>query len=218
MALTFPLSTAQFMDLLPIKEMTFELSEALETDETGGGEILTADLGARLWQGEIALGDMTPDEADTALALIDLLRRAGGSFMVHDRARPWPRSDWQGAALATFSPTIYALHASTRELRLAGVPAGYALRPRDGLAFAYGSNPTRFALHRVVQGVAANGAGLTPQIEVVPNIRPGASVGTAIQLIKPACKAVIVPGSYQPGRRKARLTTGASFRWQQTLR
>ncbi|WP_323041581.1 hypothetical protein [Gemmobacter sp.] len=218
MALTFPLSTTQFMDLLPIKEMTFELSEAMETDETGGGEILTADLGARLWQGEIVLGDMTPDEADTALALIDLLRRAGGSFMVHDRARPWPRSDWKGAALATFSPTIYALNAAPRELRIAGLPVGYVLRPRDALAFSYGSNPTRFALHRLVGSVTANASGIVPQTEVVPNIRPGATVGAAVQLIKPACKAVIVPGSYQPGRRKARLTTGASFRWQQTLR
>lgn len=218
MALTFPLNTAQFMDLLPIREMTFDLSEAMETDETGGGEILTADLGTRLWQGEIILGDMTPDEADTVLALIDLLRRAGGSFMVHDRARPWPRADWQGVGLGGFSPMIHALHASSRELRVTGLPPGYALRPRDALAFSYGSNPTRFALHRVVAAVSANGSGLTPQIEVVPNIRPGASVGAAVQLIKPACKAVIVPKSWQPGRRKARLTTGASFRWQQTLR
>lgn len=218
MALSFPLSTAQFMDLLPIREMTFELSEAMETDETGGGEILTADLGARLWQGEIILGDMMPDEADTALALIDLLRRAGGSFMVHDRARPWPGADWQGAGLSSASPTIHALASSTRELRLAGLPAGYVLRPRDALAFSYGSNPTRYALHRLVAQVTANGSGITPQVEVVPNIRAGATVGAAVLLIKPACKAVIVPGSYQPGRRKARLTTGASFKWQQTLR
>lgn len=218
MAYSFPLSTAQFLDLLPIKEMTFELSEAVETDETGGGEILTADLGTRLWQGEIVLGDMLPDEADDALGMLDLLRRAGGSFMVYDRGRPWPRADWQGAALAGASPVLHTVAASTREIRIAGLPPGYQLRRRDAVAWAYGANPTRYALHRLAAPVTANGSGLTPLVEVVPNVRPGASTGVAVQLVKAACKAVIVPGSYQPGRRKARLTSGASFKWQQTLR
>lgn len=218
MAYSFPLATAEFMDLLPIREMSFELSEAMETDETGGGELLTSDLGTRLWQGEILLGDMTPDEADDALGMLDLIRRAGGSFMVHDRARPWPRADWQGAAISGASPVLHTIAASTREIRLAGLPAGYQLRRRDCLAFSYGAGPTRFALHRLAAPVTANGSGLTPLVEVVPNIRPGASTGAAVTLVTAACKAVIVPGSYQPGRRKGRLTTGASFKWQQTLR
>ncbi len=218
MAYVFPLAAADFMDLLPIREMTFELSEAVETDETGGGEILTADLGTRLWQGEITLGDMLPDEADDALGMLDLLRRAGGSFMCHDRSRPWPRSDWQGAAVAGASPVLHTVAASTREIRISGLPAGYQLRRRDAVAFSYGANPTRYALHRLAAPVTANGSGLTPLVEVTPNIRPGVSTGAAVQLIKPACKAVIVPGSYQPGRRKARLTSGVSFKWQQTLR
>lgn len=218
MALTFPLALAAFVDVLPIKDMTFSLSEAVETEETAGGEILTAELGTRLWQGEIVLGDMEPDEADHALSLLDLLRRAGASFLCHDRARPWPRADWQGAALAGHAPTLHSVAASTREVRLAGLPPAYSLSPRDALGFAYGTNPTRFALHRLVAPVTSDGTGLTPLVEVVPNVRPGWVAGAPVQLVKPACKAIVVPKSFQPGRRKARMTTGASFRWQQTLR
>jgi hypothetical protein len=218
MALLFPLGVAAFMDILPVKDMTFMLSEAVETEETAGGEILTAELGTRLWQGEITLGEMDPDEADHALSMLDLLRRAGASFLCHDRARPWPRADWQAAILSGHAPTLHGVAASTRELRLAGLPPGYALSHRDALAFSYGTNPVRFALHRLVASVEADGAGVTPMVEVVPNVRPGWTAGAAVQLVKPACKAIVVPKSFQPGRRKARMTTGASFRWQQTLR
>lgn len=218
MPLSFPLSVAGFMDILPVKDMTFELTEAVETEETAGGEILTAELGTRLWQGEISLADMLPDEADHALAMLDLLRRAGASFLCHDRARPWPRADWQGASLTGFNPVLHSVAANARELRLGGLPPGYALSRRDALAFSYGTNPARFALHRLVGPTAADGSGLTPLVEVVPNLRPGWSAGAVVQLVKPACKAIVVPKSFQPGRRKARMTTGVSFRWQQTLR
>jgi hypothetical protein len=150
--------------------------------------------------------------------MLDLLRRAGASFLCHDRARPWPRADWQGATLTGFNPVLHNVAANARELRLGGLPPGYALSRRDALAFSYGTNPVRFALHRLVGPVVADGSGLTPLVEVVPNLRPGWTAGAAVQLVKPACKAIVVPKSFQPGRRKARMTTGASFRWQQTLR
>lgn len=218
MPYSFPLSLAQFVDILPIREMTFDLPEAVEMSETGGGEILTADLGTRLWQGEVQLGDMLPDEAAEALAMLDVLRRAGGSFMVHDRARPWPRADAGGVLLGAAIPTIHSVNANLREMRLGALPGGYQLRRHDYLAFSYASGPVRHALHRIAAPATANGAGTTPFFEVSPNIRPGWTAGATVALVKPACKAVIVPGSVQPGRRRARLTVGATFRWQQTLR
>ncbi len=62
MALSFPLSRAAFMDLLPVQRMTFDIPETLSQTRTRGGEILTADNGARLWQGEITLGQITRGE------------------------------------------------------------------------------------------------------------------------------------------------------------
>ena len=81
-----------------------------------------------------------------------------------------------------------------------------------------GASPTRFALHELVAPVSADAAGLTGMVEVVPPIRPGAAVNSAVTLVAPACKAVVVSGSYQPGRQRGSLVEGVSFQFIQTLR
>ena len=217
MAFAFPLTAAQFMDILPIRDMVFDLPEAMEASETGGGEIMTADLGTRLWRGKISLDSMTSLEADEVMSRLDVLRRTGASFLAHDPRRPGPRMDVDGALLGAASPTLDAVLPNGRDIRISGLPPGYALRHHDYIAFNYGTNPVRRALHRLAAPATANGAGLVT-VEVSPNIRAGASVGAAIRLIKPACKAIIVPGSVQPGQHKATLTVGVSFDWIQTLR
>ena len=218
MAYSFPLSVAQFFQLLPIRELTFDIPEAMEMSETGAGEILTADLGTRLWRGEVQLGDMDPDEAAEVLPLFDVLRRSGASFMVYDVGRPAPRADLTGSILGGAAPKLHTVSATSREIRISGLPVGYELRRHDYLAFSYGASPTRFALHRLAAGAIANGAGLTPLFEVSPNLRPGWALNADVTLVRASCKAIIVPGSFQSGRRKARLTTGAGFKFVQTLR
>jgi hypothetical protein len=220
MALSFPLSVAQFMSLLPVAEITFDIPESRTIDETGGGEVLTSSYGTRLWQGEVALGDMEPPEADIALPLLDVLRRDGASFMAYDVSRPAPTLDPGGIWLTTTggAPKLHTVDANGRDLRISGLPAWYRLQPRDYLAWSYGSSPTRFALHRVVTAAVADATGLTPLFEVSPSIRPGWVVNSDVQLVRPACKALIVPGSVQIGRRSAALVKGAGFKFIQTLR
>ncbi|AWX93295.1 hypothetical protein DPM13_09830 [Paracoccus mutanolyticus] len=184
MAYAFPLTVAQFADILPIRELAFDIPEALELSETGGGEVLRADLGTRLWRGTVALGDMTSAETDEVMAMLDVLRRANGAFMFYDVRRPGPRLDPNGAILGAVSPTLMAINANLRDIRLQALPASYGLRRGDYLAFTYGSNPTRYALHRIAQPATANASGQTGWIEVSPSIRPGAVAGTAVSLIK----------------------------------
>lgn len=221
MAFTFPLTTAQFMSILPIQEITFDVAEALEMSETGGGEVLMADLGTRLWRGKVSLGDLTQDEAADVLPMIDILRKAGTSFMAYDVSRPGPRYDVTGTLLGAASPVLFQVHANMRDIRIGGLPNGYRIRPYDYVAFAYGTNPVRYALHRAVIQRIATADGTTGWFEVTPNIRPGfvaGASGAAVTLLKASCKAVIVPGSFQPGRRKATMTSGVSFDFIQTLR
>jgi hypothetical protein len=54
-------------------------------------------------------------------------------------------------------------------------------------------------------------------LEVVPNLRAGAVAGLTISLIRPACKARLLPDpTYGAGRQA--LSRGASFDFIQTLR
>lgn len=220
MALTFPLAGAQFFAALPFREdgLQFGLNSGVQSSQTQGGEIIVADVATRLWGGTVSLDTMRNDMADGVLAKIEALTYAARTFMAHNPRRRGPIADPMGAILGASMPQIHTLDANTRELRLIGLPAGYVLSPGDMLAFSYGAVPVRFALHRLVGGCVADGAGLTPLVEVVPNIRPGAAIGAAVTLIRPACKALVVPGSVSSGNRGRRHTSGIGFSFIQTLR
>ena len=217
MALPSLLSRAQFIDLMPISEQSHYLPESMELNRTGAGEQLSADLGDRLWQGEITLGRLLRTEAGRPEVLIDLIRQSGRSFLVYDTRRPAPLLDPNGTILGASTPTINTLGGDPRELRIGGLPATYVLSAGDYLSFTYGTSPVRYALHRVVTTTTAV-AGLTPLFEVTPAIRTGALTGAAITLLKAHCKAVIIPGSVKVGVGRRTITDGIGFGYVQALR
>lgn len=217
MAYTFPLATSDFMDLLQIQQIGFDCPEQVEMSQTGGGELLRADLAPMLWTGEVRFGAMTRIEMADPDVLLDLLRPAGRTFYAYDTRRPAPLADPSGAILGASTPVINTI-VSARELRLGGLPSGYQLTRGDYLAFDYGTSPVRRALHRVVAAtVTTAGTGITPAFEVSPPLRAGAAGGAAVSLFKAACKAVIVPNTIDKGKTTRTTNQDMSFRFQQTL-
>lgn len=217
MALTFPLSLDQFFGGLRILECTFRLPAATVHSRTRGGEVLTAEIGVRLWSARVTLRSLTHREASAALAKLELLEGAGASMMV----MPWPlcglADDPDGAKLEGRSPVISQLAVNNRELRISGASPGLAISAGDFIGVPYGS-PVRFGLHRVVTGRVSNASGaLTQSIEVVPPLRPGAVVGGPVTLYRPACKAIIEPGSVEHGSMRGNRREGISFSAIQTL-
>lgn len=217
MAQSFPIPAAAFWGGLRVASATYSLGETLSHSRTRGGEILVADQGARLWTATLELWQARHDAADGLMAQVEALQMAGASLMVHPLPRPGPILDPEGVVLGTATPLIASLAANARELTLSGLPAGYVLSPGDMLGFSYGS-PSKHALHRIVVGATASVGGVTGPLEVVPYIRPGASVGTPVSLLRPAMKALIVPGSVNPGQMQGIWRRGLSFSVIQTLR
>jgi len=217
MLLAYPLPLAEFADILPVAELSFQLPEAVSQSRTLRGEQLSAEVGDRLWQGRVTLGRLTRGEAGRAEVLIDVVRQnSARSFLIYDRFRANPRSDPAGTLLGAAAVSILALGADARLMALAGLPAGYTLSAGDHLSFAYGALQ---ALHRVVATtVTANGAGQTPMFEVIPAIRPGALPGAAVQLRRACCKAVVVAGSVEEAVRRSTISEGLAFDWVQSLR
>ena len=217
MALAYPLSFAQFLGALRVEEVTFRLSHPQEHTRLGDGTIISASLGASLWTGSIRLAQANHPRHAQMEALIALMDQPGATFLCHDPRQIGPASDPTGTSLGSRIVTIHSVAANLRELRITGLPAGYQLTAGDMLGFQYGSNPVRHALHRIVVGGASSSSGLTPMLEVVPNLRPGVVAGLQVQLIRPACKARLLPApSYGSGRQA--LSRGASFDFIQTLR
>lgn len=211
------LTLTQFFGPL-VKEVgaRFYLPGARQNSRTAGGEVLSAVMGNSLWHGEVSAVAQGRQAVETLQAQFEYIDQTGESFLVHPRLCS-PAADPGGSKLASAAPTIYALPSDAFKIRLDNLPDGYTLKRGDFLSFQYGTDPTRYALHRVYSSsVSADSAGRTPQITVVPHIRPGAVVGAAVTLIKPVCKAVIVPGSISwPGNSSLERV---SFEFIQTLR
>ncbi|MBN8291025.1 hypothetical protein JI664_03515 [Rhodobacter sp. NTK016B] len=193
MALSFPLGLDAFFGGLPVRTSTFHLPASLAISRTRGGAIKTARVSERLWQGQITLPVQRHAEAARIEALISVLCEPGRSFFVHPRPLFAPRLDPTGAGLGGATPGIESVADGGRELRIAGLPPAYVISAGDFLSFAYGSNPVRYGLHRVVAGAAANASGLTPMVEVTPPIRPGAAAAAPVTLVRPYMKAVLAP-------------------------
>jgi len=217
MALTYPLSYTQFLGALRIAEVTFRLSHPQEHTRLGDGTVISASLGASLWTGTIRLAQANHPRHAQMEALLALMDQPGATFLCNDPRQIGPANDRTGTILGNRAVTIYSVASNMRELRITGLPAGYALSAGDMLAFQYGNNPVRYALHRIVVGGTASSTGLTPMLELVPNLRPGAAAGLTVSLIRPACKARLLPEpTYATGRQA--LSRGASFDFIQTLR
>lgn len=213
MAFSFPLTTAQFLNQLRVQSARFWLPESATMESTEGGEIFTAARGPRLWQAEFSLPPGHHATVDGREAQLSMLAQSGRSFFAYDPRRLGPAADPTGAGLAGYSPTITS--ATAREVTISGLPPNYRISQGDYLGWSYGSNPVRYALHRSVWGVVATAGGVLT-VEVTPNIRPGAA--GAVSLVQPVCKMILVPGGYSPGAGAGVITTGATFRAQQTLR
>lgn len=215
MAFSFPLTSAQFIDLLLVQSARFWLPSSVSMESTEGGEIFTAERGPRLWQAEFALAQGQHHAVDAREARLELLAQAGRSFFAYDPRRTGPAADPTGAGLSGYSPVISSTTA--REVTISGLPPGYQISRGDYLGWSYGTSPVRYALHRAVTAPVANGSGVAV-VEVTPNIRSGTSAGAAVSLVRPVCKMILVPGSYSPGAGQGVLSSGATFRAQQTLR
>jgi hypothetical protein len=215
MALTFPLPVTWFTGL-PVAESRFDLTAGTQISRTRGGAVHVANIAERLWTGSVVLVPRRHADAVRIAAQLDALREARGSALIHPYPLAVPASDPGGVLLGASTPTLHTIGTGGRSLRITGLPAGYQLRAGDFVGFSYGSDPTRYALHRLVEDATASGAGLTPNAEVVPPIRAGVSTGTAITLIRPAIRAVILPaqstGTHRPG-----LTEGIAFDFVQTF-
>ncbi len=217
MALTFPLSLANFADKLKIVSVKWQLQRRDEVSGLGGGQVLTAQLSPPLWTGSVTLAPLYHGEADQIQALIESLDGSLNDFYLYSPRRAYPQADPTGSILGAATPQIAALGPDNKSIQLQGLPNGYKLTAGDFLHFDYGSNPVRRAFHRLMETGSANGSGTTPMLEVRPHIRPGAVVGAVVTLIKPAARCFIVPDTFDPGETAAMIAGGMSFQVMQRI-
>lgn len=195
MAITFPAPTSYIADLLRVPQRSFRLQEQQEYSGLGSGEILAADLAPQRWTANITTKPMNRLDANRLQARLETLDGSVNAFYLYDPWKCVPAADPGGELLGASAVTIASIGSNRKSMTLSGLPAGYVLTEGDMLAYDYGTNPVRRALHRISETAIANGSGVTPLFEVRPHIRTGAQVGATVALIKPSAKMVLVPGS-----------------------
>ncbi|WP_291732344.1 hypothetical protein [Leisingera sp. F5] len=221
MAMVFPLPRAEFLNLLRVQEVRFQLDLQRQITGLAGGEILSAEVAPPLWRGAVSLAPMKKRTAAEVQALMAMLEAPGRSFEAYKAQQVGPAADPQGAALTGFAPQLAEVHsADPARIKLNQLPPSYELSAGDFLAFSYDNGSgARRALHQVVQGRAADATGATASyLTVTPALRAGATAGAAVDLLRPHCLAVLVPGSVSYGITRGNTTSGMGFEFRQTLR
>lgn len=218
MAISNPAALNEFWAGLRIKSAEWSLLYSGYSSRTEGGETITAARGTRLWAASVALVPMYHRQAEAIRAKIALLAGADRSFLCYPVPVYSPSHDPDGAIVAGASPILSNIASDRIQMRISGLPGGYKLVAGEFVSFSYGSSPVRYALHQLIEDVTADGAGLTPQFEVRPAIRPGATVGAAVAVYRPIMRAQIVRDSISYGTSEGATVSGIGFSFIQTLR
>lgn len=216
MVQTFPMNLEDFFEGLPIQIFTPELTEAMEMNRNGSGEVLTASLGPRLWKNDIVIRNGTYAEIERIKARLNMLRYPNRSLFVHGMPFLAPQHDPDGSILGASVITLTDVESNNRVIELTGFPDDYVLTVGDFIGFSYGSNPIRHAFHQVTASAAENAGVMS--VEVCDFIRPGFALDSVVTLIKPKYKAIVLPGSVGVGPSEGQRTEGLKFTIMQTLR
>ena len=209
MALPDVLSRAQFADLLGIGGVSWMLDRGEEYSGLQSGVIIAKEYRSALWRASVSLTPKPDAEAARIKALIESRDGALRTFHLYDRRSCFPIAyPPEGADLSAV--TIGAVGSDNKSVGLSGLPEDFKVSAGDMLSFEYGSGPS-VALHRICEDKVATALGNTSLFEVRPHVRPGASAGATVTLIRPYAEMLIVPGTLTERSGSDMRTTIISF-------
>lgn len=209
-AITFPLSLADFADLLSIESVTPAMKRNDQIDGLESGLILASETAPALRTMTVKIRPLAYDEDADVSALIEALDGSINPFYMYQPPRLYPRADPTGALLGASVVTIGELDADNKRMTLHGLPVGYKISRGDCLSFNFSAGTLR-AYHRVVSADILADIDGHAVVEVRPHFNPGTVLGTVVTLKKPAFKAIMIPDSYNEGDVGGTKVTGKSF-------
>ncbi len=214
MAITFPLSISELVDLFPVGEHPLVLQNNQNITGLASGEPIAVNRMAELWTGQFTSISMSMDDTQALMAALRSLVGSTHPFYIYDSDFCSPKADLDGSLLGASTPQISTLGVDNKSFAITGLPVGYVLSAGDRFHATY-STSRRF-YGEFSETVTANGLGQIASIGVSPHLHPGFLGGVSLTLIKPAIKAKLLgalplPKKFSGNRRIV------SFAFQQTL-
>ena len=180
-----------------------DLAPNYELDQTGDGGQLARELGPTLWTGMVTISSLYESQARAFEAWAVSVQTPPQPFYLADTFKKYAASRFRvgyaglvRAGGGAFDGTCTLGNVTSNKIMpLSGLPAGFILSPGDSLAFDY--SDTIRAYHMIVAGGTADGGG-NVSVEVRAHVRAGWTVGATVNLLSPAAKMLMVPGSFSP--------------------
>ena len=208
MSLTFPRDMTSGYDWA---RADLALVHRQEMSRTAGGDLQAKDLGPAVWQADYATVPMTAAEARGYYADLLTLRAAAQTLYV----ATIPNAPAARVAETLTGVSVASLAASNDAIALAGLPAGFVMTAGDYLSIETAGGARE--LHMLARGGSADGTGTTPELEVVPHVRPGVAQGDAVTLLDPLLEMRLQPESLRHERLNSVLSRVA-FKALQVIR
>lgn len=179
MSLTFP---RDMTGALRWRDPRLFLQRNEQISPVAGGATQAKLLGPSLWRAEFTSVPYRLAMADAVEADFATLQGAVRTFFLAPPTRLRPASDAAGAS-ALNGVTIAAIRADRGGVRLAGLPALFEMTAGDYLSITTQAGGTEF--HQLARGAIADGAGLSPLLEITPPARFRVNIGDAVGLTPP---------------------------------
>lgn len=201
MALSFP---RNLPGGVPIYCTAFDLDVVGDLSATNAGDPLIVQNGPSIWKASFTTPELRGANFRAMEAWLLSVKSPPQPFWSPDLRAKYPRAYQGGFGSLTRAGggafdgtcTVSSVGGDGVTLGLSTLPVGFGLGPGDPLCFDYDNGGfTRRAYHRVVSGAAvANGSGVI-SVEVRPVLTASLSNGTAVTLLQPKAKFLLVPGS-----------------------
>lgn len=208
---------ADFFDKLKIADYSLYPAENLIHSQTGAGQIITAEMGPRLWRGSITLAPMSHADAFAQGSLVQEMMNPGAKFAMTEKKRQHPQADpgsvigagsgWQ--LVSTSNSNGYTFGDSGR--------GGYKITAGDRFSYTTGTPAYGLSYHynEFRRDFTLGNATTLPVL-----IRQYGALGgpQTVILKRPFLVAMIIPGSLTPFRFTPSHAEGMSFDFIQSIK
>lgn len=210
------LSLSDFQDKLLINQYSFGLIDNLRQSQTVGGQVLTSQVGPRLWTGSISITQHSHVRNREAAAMLANIQNPNTQFLFSPPEGMYPAFDPTGSKLGAASPIMPA-PLTGYLIYISGLPNGYTLTAGDYVSYVHGGV---HRIHQIAKTKVANPGGVLTGFEIVNPITAGnvPANNTSIKLIKPTITVQFVPGSMSGGNVLLDRIEGISFSFIQSVK